>query len=229
MLRRSDRVEPEPWPIIVRTYLLGALAVLPALALEAPLRSLLAGNGNGWEAVEAAVLGAGLLAGVVAVGLIEEGVKWLAAWQGAFRGPRLQPGGGRPGLRRGGRLGLRHRRKPALRGLLGLVRRPPPFLGHLLGSCGLQRPGGAGYRLEPLPGPRLPGGRRPLRGRGGAPRRVQPGDHHGPDDAAGAPGHRLRPGLLPFPDHRPAGRRLRAQTTRPGAAGLAFRPSGPLC
>ncbi|MBO2519947.1 MULTISPECIES: PrsW family intramembrane metalloprotease [Limnochorda] len=85
MLRRSDRVEPEPWPIIVRTYLLGALAVLPALALEAPLRSLLAGNGNGWEAVEAAVLGAGLLAGVVAVGLIEEGVKWLAAWQGAFR------------------------------------------------------------------------------------------------------------------------------------------------
>src|SRR5690606_39283615 len=76
---------PISWPIIVRTYLLGALAVLPALALEAPLRSLLAGNGNGWEAVEAAVLGAGLLAGVVAVGLIEEGVKWLAAWQGAFR------------------------------------------------------------------------------------------------------------------------------------------------
>lgn len=87
MLRRSDRVEPEPWPVIARTYLLGGLSVLPALALEAPLRSLLAGGGASWQAVEAAVVGVGLVAGVVAVGFIEEGVKWLAAWQGAFRSP----------------------------------------------------------------------------------------------------------------------------------------------
>lgn len=86
MLRRSDRVEPEPWPVIGRTYALGALSVLPALALEAPLRSLVSGDGIGaWQAMEASAVGASLLAGVVAVGFIEEGVKWLAAWHGAFR------------------------------------------------------------------------------------------------------------------------------------------------
>lgn len=86
MLHRSDRLEPEPWPVIWRTYALGVLSVLPALALEAPLRSLVSGGGVGaWQAMEAAAVGAGLLAGVIAVGFIEEGVKWLAAWQGAFR------------------------------------------------------------------------------------------------------------------------------------------------
>src|SRR5690554_3545424 len=86
MLRRSDRIEPEPWPVILKTYVLGAASVLPALILEAPLRPLLSGSvGAPWRTMEAAVLGPGLLIGVVAVGLIEEGVKWLAAWLGAFR------------------------------------------------------------------------------------------------------------------------------------------------
>ncbi|BAS28322.1 PrsW family intramembrane metalloprotease [Limnochorda pilosa] len=86
MLRRSDRAEPEPWPVILGTYVLGAASVFPALALEAPLRPLLSGTGGvPWRTVEAAAVGPGLVVGVVAVGFIEEGVKWLAAWQGAFR------------------------------------------------------------------------------------------------------------------------------------------------
>jgi RsiW-degrading membrane proteinase PrsW (M82 family) len=61
----------EPLGMLARAFVAGMLAVIPAALLERPLRPLLVGEGAS-------------LVGLLAIGLIEEGVKFLAAFAVAF-------------------------------------------------------------------------------------------------------------------------------------------------
>lgn len=74
---RQDR-EQEPLFMLLRTFIVGALAVVPTIFLEMPLRHYLLS--------EHRLL---VLIGLLAVGLIEEGVKLLAAYKAAFTSPHF--------------------------------------------------------------------------------------------------------------------------------------------
>lgn len=72
---RNDR-HPEPLPMLVRAFIAGILSVVPAGLLEQPLRTVL---------VKPAPVSVGILLALVAVGVIEEGVKLGATYIAVFR------------------------------------------------------------------------------------------------------------------------------------------------
>lgn len=73
---RQDRGEEEPKSLVLWTFVAGMAAVVPAAVVELPLRGLLG---------ESAPAAARLAAAIVGVGLVEEGLKLLAAYTVAFR------------------------------------------------------------------------------------------------------------------------------------------------
>lgn len=85
-LRRFDRARPEPMWLVAVTFGLGAVSVLPALAVELGLASVtpwldpaIATLGGQWRALPLT-----LVVFTLAVGIVEEGAKWLATWSFAW-------------------------------------------------------------------------------------------------------------------------------------------------
>lgn len=81
---RLDRYEPEPAAVLARTFLLGALALLPAWALERWLLGEFMGIRGGLVGLERGRL---LAAAFLVVGPVEECFKFLAAWISVGRSP----------------------------------------------------------------------------------------------------------------------------------------------
>ncbi len=77
---RYDRWEPEPKRLIYRTFLQGMVAVLPAALLETPVRPLLARFPS--------LLGLFFVV-VFGIGLVEEGLKILVVYRGAYQSPEF--------------------------------------------------------------------------------------------------------------------------------------------
>jgi RsiW-degrading membrane proteinase PrsW (M82 family) len=89
-LRRFDRARPEPMWLVAVTFALGAASVVPAAGLELGLSSVspwldpaTATLGGQWRALPLT-----LTVFTLAVGVVEEGAKWLAAW--SFAGHRRE-------------------------------------------------------------------------------------------------------------------------------------------
>lgn len=78
--QRRDRFHPEPWPVLGRAFVIGAVAVLPAAALEYPFRSLIHGE---LDLVTAFWLSFGV------VGFGEELIKLIAVYLGVYHLPEF--------------------------------------------------------------------------------------------------------------------------------------------
>ena len=72
---RRDVAEPEPKDMILRLFIYGALSVIPAAFLESPFRGFIR---------ESTPLPLLLITSIFVVGLVEEGVKLLAVFVGAY-------------------------------------------------------------------------------------------------------------------------------------------------
>lgn len=73
---RQDYLDPEPWGLIWRSFIAGALAVIPVSIIETPFAGALDGGGNLW------VL---FLVLLFVVGVSEEVFKFLAAYLSVYR------------------------------------------------------------------------------------------------------------------------------------------------
>ncbi len=73
---RQDYLDPEPWGLILKSFIVGVLSVIPAGIIERPYASELSRPNN--------LLGL-LLVTIVVVGVTEETVKFLAAYFSVYR------------------------------------------------------------------------------------------------------------------------------------------------
>lgn len=73
---RQDHLDPEPWGLIARSFLAGALTVIPISIIETPFGNLLE-RGNNWLYL--------LLVTIFVVGVSEEVFKFLAAYLSVYR------------------------------------------------------------------------------------------------------------------------------------------------
>lgn len=73
---RQDHLDPEPWWLVLKSYLVGALAVIPVSIVERPLAPYLSHGANPLVAI---------ILSIAIIGVTEEFFKFLAAYVSVYR------------------------------------------------------------------------------------------------------------------------------------------------